>query len=106
MYPHRVRIWRQMPGSYNSLDVWTPGSDVVVYDGPADAQDMTSRFVRNAQGVPRDGADAVVYLANEELLPSIRPDDLVEIEWEDSTTQAGRVVGVRRLDGKVEVAWR
>lgn len=104
-YPHTVRIWRQEPGSHGPGDIYTPGAETVLYAGFGDCQDQGEQVRGRHDGTPVLDGDAVIYLATETLINSIRPEDRVRVTWEDTTTSEGVVRGVRRLDGAVTVAW-
>lgn len=105
-YPHRLSITREGTGSQDpDTGAWTPGTAVMIYDGPADVQDGGETIQRDSDGRPTAVSDATAYLEDERAVGSIYVGDRAVVTWEDGTTADARVLKVVRLDGKLQLGW-
>lgn len=116
-YPHRVRIFRYVGeegGGTQDPDTGVPVPPVdpdaeteEVYAGPADVQDEGVVIDRDLGGQPVRTADAIVFLADESIIPLVKVGDIVEVEWLDQydSVSDGSVQKVVRLDGTLMVRY-
>lgn len=105
-YNQRIRVTRTTEGTHDPVTrVFTPGTELVLYDGGADVQDRPRTLRRGPSGEPLETSDADVFLEDETQLAAIAIDDVVHITWEDGTTDDAIVRETSRLDGRLMLGW-
>lgn len=111
-YPHRLLVTREDPSApAGSLDratgVWTPSgaTPLVLYDGPADAQDIGLLDQKDQFAMPTQTqqADISCYLKDEAALTAILDGDYATVTWEDGSTDTYQVVRRNRLEGMIRL---
>ena len=106
-YPHWIRI--TTPGEGEPVEdpeagTYTPPDPEVIYDGPADVQDVGAEVIYGVdQTTKRSGATA--FVEDESIIPLVRSGMSVVITWnpgEDPLqTEDAVVETVTRLDGTI-----
>ena len=100
-YQHRLKITVPGAGTQDASGGWTPGTDTVVLDLPADVQDHGPGIRRTAAGEVFDESDALAFLPRGTDVSGIKAEMAALITWPDGTTQQSQVVRARRLDQTV-----
>jgi len=87
--------------------VWTPGSTAtsVLYQGPADVQDVGTVLARDPTGEPTDVSDATVFLEDDSVIPDLKSSYRIDITYRSGKTQSGQIKQARQLDGAVLIEW-
>ena len=108
-YDVRLQVFREATttpsGTQEASGVWTPTPGVpqktILYDGPADVQDVLDRDDRDTSGLPAPQANGVAFLQIETDIGKIDVGDKCLIFWSDRSQEQALVVEVRRLDGSL-----
>lgn len=113
-WPHRVVIERQVGGEDGGggqdedtgVPTPAPGGDTTtIHEGRADVQDAGVAIEQDTTGRVTRTADAVMFLQDESVIPSLKDGDQVSIYWQpavdDADVSTGSIEKIVRLDGKV-----
>ena len=105
VWPDTVEITRAGAGSMGADDVYVRVGASKVHFDEADVQDDDDSVRRDPQGNPESGQQAVAYVRDETMLDKVKYDDDAKVTFADGSDRAGRVVGTRKLDGKILLKW-
>lgn len=103
-YPDTLQVTRPGAGTTDANDVFAPGTPTVIYDDGCDFQDHPTEMKRARDGDPAYPEKAVAYLKDESKAKDLRLDDHATVTLgADGTVVEGRIVGIRKLDGRIEI---
>jgi hypothetical protein len=103
-YPDSLVVTRPGAGATDANDVFAPGAATTVYDDGCDFQDHPTELTRERGGDPSYPRKAVAFLEDETKAKDVRLNDQAAVTLgSDGTVAKGRIIGIRKLDGRVEI---
>lgn len=97
-YPDRALITRNATGTQDpNTGHWTEGNRALIYDGAADVQTEGRALRRAIDGDPDGNINAVMFIEETIFVPTVKPEDDVEVTFEDGVKMQGKVRSVSRL---------
>lgn len=103
-YPDSLKVTRPGAGTTDVNDVFAPGVPTVIYDGGCDYQDAPTELTRDRDGDPNYPRKAVAYLRDESKTKDLQLNDHTTVTLgADGTVVEGRIIGIRKLDGRIEI---